>query len=204
MKNRSIPVAIQQNPQLIFLVLTEVIRVIDTDHGLDQLLSEGFSPELIDKLRRRDARDLLDLSNKLGKVSVNLSAIEMLVQLDGIDRRRRDDEMCEYFVKHGAQRSLLTKLFKRTPEEIRRLRELVGGGSAGRTKLPKEFDTREHIHVVWLDIKQRSQPAESLRDWLYALHQKFKDFSIDTLYSTVKEFEGIYTEEKTSNIKTIS
>lgn len=204
MKHRGIPVAIQQNPQLIYLVLTEVIRVIDTDHGLDQLLSEGLSPELIDKLRRRDARDLLDLSSKLTHVSVNLSSREMLQQLDGIDRRRRDDEMCEYFVKHGAQKSLINKLFKRTPEEIRRLRELVGGGSIGRTKLPKDYGTRDHIHVVWHHIKENSNPAENLRDWLYSLHQKFPDYSIDTLYSTVKEFEDIYAEDKNQKSKSFS
>ncbi|WP_404298977.1 STY4526/YPO1902 family pathogenicity island replication protein [Alicycliphilus denitrificans] len=204
MKHRIVPVDIRQNPQLIFLALTEVIRVIDTDHGLDQLLGEGFSAELIDKLRRRDARDLLDLSNRLTFVSVNLPTREMLQQLDCIDRRRRDDEMCEYFVKHGAQRALINKLFKRTPEEIRRLRELVGGGSIGRTKLPKEYGTRDHIHVVWHHIKESSDYSENLRDWLYALHQKFPDYSIDTLYSTVKEFEDIYVEDKISNIKSLS
>lgn len=203
MKNRSIPVAIQQNSQLIFLVLTEVIRVIDTDHGLDNLLSEGFSPELIDKLRRRDARDLLDLSSRLNLISVNLPAKEMLTELNGIDRRRRDDEMCEYFVRHGAQRSLVNKLFKRTPEEIRRLRELVGGGTNGRTKLPKEHDTRDHIHIVWHHIKTSANPADSLRDWLYALHQQFQDYSIDTLYSTVKEYEDLYIEDKKSKTKSL-
>lgn len=80
-------------------------------------------------------------------IRITLAVNEIAGHLDGIDRQRRDDEMCEYFVRNGATRSLVTRLFKRSSDEVRRLRDLLGGASVGRTKLPKEHDVVDHIHI---------------------------------------------------------
>lgn len=189
MPAKCIPVQIQNNQQLNFLVLSEVIRLIETANGLDQLLNMGCDAELIDQLRNRSARDLLSLSDRSSGFTVNFHPKELLTHLNGIDRQRRDDEMCEYFVIHGASRQLLCKLFKRTAEEVRRMREmLVGRGSVGRTGLPKSLKVRDQIHHAWHSIITDS-PEQSLRFWLYELHQQFPSYSIETLYSTLKEFE---------------
>lgn len=50
MTSRSVPVDIRDNEKFNFIVLTEVIRVIETEAGLDQLLLLGLTPELIDTL----------------------------------------------------------------------------------------------------------------------------------------------------------
>lgn len=189
MPAKSIPVQIQDNQQLNFLVLSEFIRLIETANGLDNLLNMGCDAELIDQLRNRSARDLLSLSNRSSGFTVNFYPKELLSHLNGIDRQRRDDEMCEYFVIHGASRQLLCKLFKRTADEIRRMREmLVGRGSVGRTGLPKSLKVRDEIHQAWHSIIKDS-PDQSQRYWLYELHQKFPNYSIETLCSTLKEFE---------------
>jgi hypothetical protein len=189
MPAKSISVPIQDNQQLNFLVLSEVIRLIETEAGLDQLLRMGCDAELIDQLRHRTTRDLINLSSRSSGFVVNFHPKELLTHLNGIDRQRRDDEMCEYFVIHGASRQLLCKLFKRTGDEIRRLREiLVGRGSVGRTGLPKSYHVRDEIHRTWNSILKAS-PDQSFRVWLYELHQKYPEFSIETLYSTLKEFE---------------
>ncbi|WP_287919369.1 STY4526/YPO1902 family pathogenicity island replication protein [Comamonas sp.] len=189
MPAKSITVPIQDNQQLNFLVLSEVIRLIETEVGLDQLLRMGCDAELIDQLRHRTTRDLINLSSRSSGFVVNFYPRELLTHLNGIDRQRRDDEMCEYFVIHGASRQLLCKLFKRTGDEIRRLREiLVGRGSVGRTVLPKSHHVRDEIHRTW-DSIQKASPDQSFRVWLYELHQKYPNYSIETLYSTLKEFE---------------
>lgn len=189
MISRKIPVDIQSNNQLNFLLLTEIIRLIETEQGLDQLLNMGCDAELIDQLRHRSTRDLIDVSTRLRGLSISFSPIELLQHLGGIDRQRRDDELCEYFVIHGASRQLLKKLFKRSEDEIRRLREsLIGQSSSGRTGMPKDLNVRDDIHRTWHSITESSQ-EESLRTWLYELHQQFPAFTIDTLYSTVREFE---------------
>jgi len=189
MPAKSIPVPIQNNQQLNFLVLSEFVRLIDTESGLDKLLKMGCDAEFLDQLRHRPARDLINLSNRSTGFVVSLDPRELLNHLNGIDRQRKDDELCEYFVLHGASRQLLIKLFKRSSDEIRYLREmLVGKGSVGRTGLPKSFKVRDDIHKSWHTIVN-DLPNESLRTWLYELHQKYPDYTIETLHSTVREFE---------------
>lgn len=43
MTSRSVPVDIRDNEKFNFIVLTEVIRVIETEAGLDQLLLLGLT-----------------------------------------------------------------------------------------------------------------------------------------------------------------
>lgn len=190
MQARVIPFAfdIEANEQLSYLVLTEVVRLIETESGMDLLLEMGFEPELIDSLRHRKARDLLELSSRVRALKVVLSPWELRLHLDGIEMERREDELCEYFVRNGASRSLIARLFRRTADDVRRLRELVGGISAGRSRLPKDYSTRDAIHRAWHEIKRDSGEVGSLREWIYALHQLFPDYTIDTLYSTLREF----------------
>jgi hypothetical protein len=191
MTSRKIPVDIQSNNQLNFLLLTEIIRLIETEQGLDQLLTMGCDAELIDQLRHRSTRDLIDVASRMRGLSISFSPIELLQQLGGLDRQRRDDELCEYFVIHGASRQLLRNLFKRSDDEIRRLREsLIGQSSSGRTGMPKDLNVRDEIHKAWHSITRNPQ-EESIRNWLYELHRQFPEYTIDTLYSTVREFEDI-------------
>lgn len=191
MISRKIPVDISSNNQLNFLLLTEIIRLIETEQGLDQLLTMGCDAELIDQLRHRSTRDLIDLASRLRELSISFSPIELQQQLGGIDRQRRDDELCEYFVIHGASRQLLKKLFKRSEDEIRKLREsLIGQSNSGRTGMPKDLNVRDEIHKAWHSITENAQD-DSLRTWLYELHQLFPIYTIDTLYSTVREFEEV-------------
>lgn len=190
MTDRIVPVDIDTNQQLTYLLLTELIRTIETESGMDQLLQMGCDAELIDKIRHRKTRDLLALSSRISGVKVIFSPSELKLHLDGLDRQRQDDEMCEYFVRHGASRALVTRLFKRSADDIRRLRELVGGtATVGRTKLPKQLEVRDEIHNAWAEITKNPELGQSLRDWLYELHLRFPEYTIDTLYSTLKEFE---------------
>lgn len=195
MTDRIVPVDIDTNQQLTYLLLTELIRTIETESGMDQLLQMGCDAELIDKIRHRKTRDLIDLSSRKLGVKVIFSPSELKLHLDGLDRQRQDDEMCEYFVRHGASRALVTRLFKRSADDIRKLRELVGGtATVGRTKLPKQLDVRDEIHNAWAEITKNPELGQSLRDWLYALHLRFPDYTIDTLYSTLKEFEDSFRQ----------
>lgn len=190
MTDHIVPVDIHTNPQLNFLLLTEVIRAIETEYGIDQLLQMGCDAELIDQLRHRKTRDILDISTKLTRVKLAFSPGELRQHLEGLDRQRQDDALCEYFVRNGASRALITRLFKRSADDIRRLRELVGGSvTGGRAKLPKQFDVRDQIHQAWAEITSQSAPGQSLRDWIFELHSRFAEYTIDSLYSTLKEFE---------------
>jgi len=95
MSANRIPVQIQ-NTQMNFLMLSEVVRMIETEDGLDSLLTMGCDAELLDQLRNRSTRDLWNISNRASGFTVLLSPKELLNHINGIDRQRRDDELCEY------------------------------------------------------------------------------------------------------------
>ncbi|WP_234383654.1 STY4526/YPO1902 family pathogenicity island replication protein [Paracidovorax avenae] len=153
MIDRRLPIEVRANDQLNYLLLTELVRLIETEDGLVQLLEHGCDAELIDGLRRRSSRDLLDLASRMREWRVSFSPIEMRQHLNGIDRQRRDNELCEYFIKNGASQPLVARLFSRSATEIRRLRDiLVGGGAGGRTRLPRDLSVRDEIHREWYEI----------------------------------------------------
>lgn len=192
---KNISVLINGNQHLNFIVLSELVKLIDTETGFHQLLQIGCDAELIDQLRHRSVRDLLSLATRTRGFIVNVTPDELLNQLGSIDRQRRDDELCEYFVLHGASRQMIAKLFKRSAEEIRKLREvLIGSSSVGRASMPKDTNVRDAIHRTWHEITQKNT-EDSLRNWIYELHQKFPDYSIESLHSTIREFDDSTLEK---------
>lgn len=180
------------NSTILNLLLTEIIGTIETEGGMDALLQQGCDANFIDLIRRRPARDLMDVAGQLKNLRFEVSVSEIVQQLKRLDWMRRDTELCEYFVKHGASAQMVSTLFKKSAEEVRRLREALlpaGSISVGRTALPKDPMVREDIHQAWSEICKGRGGEESLRDRLFRLHQRFADYSIATLYSTIHEFE---------------
>lgn len=168
-----------------------VVKLIDTDAGLDQLLHLGCSASLLDDLRNRKARDLVEVASRLRSMQIWISPSEIEGELHRLDRTREDQTLFEYFVIHGASRHMICDLWKRTHEEVTSMRKALlpgGSASAGRTPLPKDPAVREAIHVAW-DVITKADPEASQRQKLYRLHQRFEDYSIDTLVSTLDEFE---------------
>ncbi len=180
------------NPTILNMLLTEVIGTIESESGMDALLQQGCDANFIDLMRRRPARDLMDVACHLKHLRFEVSVSEIEQQFLRLDWMRRDTALCEYFVKNGASAQMINTLFKKSTEEVRRLREALvptGGANVGRTALPKDPKVREEIQQAWSEICKGRGSEESIRDRLYALHQRFEDHSIATLYSTIHEFE---------------
>lgn len=168
-----------------------VVKLIDTEEGLDQLLQQGCSASLLDDLRQRKARDLVEVAGRLRTMRILLSAAEIQGELHRLDRLREDQELFEYFVIHGASRNMICELWKRTHDEVASMRKSLlpsGGASPGRTPLPKNPEVRATIQQAWNEM-EKAQPEASHRSRLHQLHQMFPDYSIDTLVSTLNEFE---------------
>ena len=168
-----------------------VVKLIDTESGLDELLHQGCSASLLDDLRNRKARDLVEVASRLRSVQIVVSPTEIQGELHRLDRVREDQSLFEYFVQHGASRQMICDLWKRTHEEVASMRKALlpgGSASAGRTPLPKSPAVREAIHIAW-DAINKADPGASQRQKLYQLHQRFAEYSIDTLVSTLDEFE---------------
>jgi hypothetical protein len=168
-----------------------VVKLIDTEEGLDLLLRQGCSANLLDDLRQRKARDLVEVAGRLRTMHILLSAKEIEGELHRLDRIREDQEMYEYFILNGASRNMICEMWKRTHDEVASMRKalLPGGGAApGRSPMPKDTSVRESIHQAWAVIRKQ-EPKGSRRQHLYRLHQQFQTYTIDTLVCVLDEFK---------------
>jgi hypothetical protein len=177
------------NPTTRRLILEELVERMDAGH-LDALLLDGADPDVLDLLRHRPARDFIH--------AAKLEQLEIVGSFDGakvlrcfarLDMIKRDIELQEYFVRHGASAELAGDLFKMSMDEFRRMRSLLAPEMAvpGRVKLPPP-SVRERIHEDWARLNKQV-PAPSRRECLYQLHQMHGDWSIHSLWATLHEFD---------------
>lgn len=177
------------DPMFVNAALFTLVKLIDTEEGIDRLLSEGCPADLLDNIRQRKARDLLEAAPWVRTLHISISVSEVGGALNRIDRERQDQELFEYFVKHGASRGMICELWKKTNEEVTSMRKQLlpdGGGNPGRAPLPKDPAVREAIHNAWHEIVR--DPHAAKRERIYQLHQLFPHYAIDSLVSTVTEF----------------
>ncbi|GKS96788.1 STY4526/YPO1902 family pathogenicity island replication protein [Acidovorax sp. SUPP2825] len=176
------------NPMLKRMLLEHLVEHMDQG-GFDALLTAGFTPEFLDSLRHRPARDLINIAQTELDIRVALPQRAIAACLQRLDWQRRDAHLREYFIRHGASRQMVCQFFKLTADEFRDLRELLvpDGVPSGRPSMPSER-LRDEIHRVWHEM-ERSGEHPTLRERIYALHQRFPDLRIQALHATVTEFD---------------
>lgn len=174
------------DPALKRMVLDQIVACIEAG-GIDGLLEAGFSPEFLDAIRHRPARDLIKLAESAPlefRVSMQEKSItDYLCRLDLI---RRDAQLCEYFIRNGAATQLVTTLFRMPADDVRALRAqlLPTDEAPKRTRMPAP-DVRDCIHARWSELERAGL---SQRERIYELHQTFPDCRIDALCRTINEF----------------
>ena len=174
------------------MVLEHLVEQVDSG-GLDTLLASGFSPELIDDLRKRPTRDFFHAAQFEGlaiKVSIDTQKLKTCLWMR--DRARRDEMLKEYFVRHGASIILLRTLFTLSKQELQRLRielDLTEKATNGRPRLPPTA-IRDQIHSEWhaICLTFKDEPE---RERLWRLHQKFPTYSIASIHRCTDEFKEL-------------
>jgi hypothetical protein len=170
------------------MVLDQIVRVIEGG-GIEDLLKEGLAPEVIDSMRHRPARDLIQLA-EIPSMNVDVLLEEQAIasNLTRLDLRRRDARLLDYFVANGAAIQLVCNLFALSMPEVRNLRaQLLPPEEQASTRQMPPPEERDRIHSRWCRIRKTS-PNAALREWLYQLHQAFPDYRIDALCRTLNEF----------------
>lgn len=176
--------------KLILLHLNELQE--EGDQGLDELLAGGVDADLLDVLRHRAARDF-SAAARMGQLVIKVvidgpATAAVFRQVDSI---RSVNELCEYFVRHGAPDALLERLFKLPRQEARRLRNLLA--VEGRPPGPlKSLDPEvcRGIHETWLRVS-REHPQATWRDWLYQIHQVHPNHSFQEIWSALDKFGSV-------------
>lgn len=176
--------------RLILLALNDLQE--EGDQGLDELLQAGIDPELLDLMRHRAARDFA--------TAARMSQLVIKVVIDNpttaacfrrVDAMRGDQELCEYFVRHGAPDGMLDLLFKLSRHDSRRLRKLLATGTRppGPPKVPPPEEC-QRIHERWAQIQHEHVQAP-MREWLYHLHQQHPMHTFHELWVTLAQFGSV-------------
>lgn len=180
-----------KDPVLKRLLMEHLIEQMEQGE-LDTLLECGVWPEVLDSLRQRTARDLLQISTMDIKLCFTIDSAGVQDAITRLDAVRRDNELKEYFVIAGASPDVMAKLFKLTADQIRVLRDVLCTNdrpTGGRPRLP-EIRVREQIHHSWCQLAQ-DQPEASLRERLYQMHQQHRDMPINSLWAVLNEFDSL-------------
>jgi hypothetical protein len=170
-------------------LLTHLIECMDRGQ-LDALLGNGACPKAMDKLRHLDTSSLIRLANmNHPEILLTVDAKGIEFGLNELAREDRDRDDLVYFIEHGASLAMLNKLFTSVGSEVISgyRQRLTENRKFGRAVLPDE-SIRDAIHQAWHGISHAEVPATQ-RGKLRVLHGLFESFSMDTLYTTINEFQ---------------
>ncbi|AOW13315.1 hypothetical protein LPB72_09690 [Hydrogenophaga crassostreae] len=172
------------------MILEHLVERVDTG-GLDEILAAGFSPELLDDLRKRPSRDFFYAAQTDGlTIRVQIDTKSLRTCLWTRDRAQRDEMLKEYFIRNGASILLMRSLFTLSKHELHHYRvalDIAQKTATGRPRLPPTA-IRDRIHDAWFEIC-RSFREEPERERLWRLHQTFSAFSIASLHRCTDEFK---------------
>lgn len=179
------------NPTMNAGLFSEVVKLIETTAGMDQLLAEGCDPQVIDVIRNLKVRDLREIAHRMKSFQFSFAASDLQAEVMRLNDQREDQALCEYFIRHGASRTMVAELWKMPLAEVTEMRRVLlnEGGSVGRPQLPRDHGVRQRIHEAWSEIG-KSHPHASRRRHIFLLHQCFASMSIESLYSVVTEFDN--------------
>ena len=173
------------DPHLRRQLLEYLVSLIEAG-DFQALLDEGLEPELLDALRHRSVRDMLRLSEMPVSLGLTLDSAGLEVAFRRLDDIARDRRVIEYHIRHGAPTELMVRAFKLSSAELRAQREALCADAhgRGRPQLPPAA-VRDAVHAAWAEIA----PAHDEKERFMVLHQRFKEYSIGSLWHTVHEFD---------------
>ena len=149
-------------------ILSHIIQLIDQG-GIPKLIKKGMEPSLIDNLRFRCVRDVVEASELTSgfEVDIRFDTDRLRNCFDRIDTVRKTAVLKEYFITLGASADLINTLFKLSKNEVTLLRQELAtkNRTSGRTLMPA-LGLREQIQAVWADLEKNNPTKPTRRPFL--------------------------------------
>lgn len=166
-----------------FRVLCYLIELAESGE-IDQLIAAGFSPEIISALRQMTVNDVSSLAGTMGMMSLLINVTRFESAITARTRRINESQELTYFARAGATALLLSEVFRISLSEAEaHLTTLTTVDKrSGRPSMP-DVSTRDAIHQWWA----ASQSIPTRQRWI-ALHKKWPQFSLASLYAVINEF----------------
>jgi hypothetical protein len=180
-----------RDQQLRLLLLAQLIRDLQAAAAEQAPTPQGLTEQQIEQLQSLSSAELVQLSAMAEpRVAIQIDAGSLdhgLRQVDYLNKRSRQ---LEYFIRHGATSSMLTKLFRISSADVTLRRRLFAGTSPllRRPAMPPH-PVREKIQLRWHEIRKgKDREPERAEDY-EALHADFSQHTFATLYAVVHEFD---------------
>ncbi|HEU0202283.1 MAG TPA: STY4526/YPO1902 family pathogenicity island replication protein [Burkholderiaceae bacterium] len=180
------------------VVLTDLVKMLHQpdEARLEELVSSGITPQLMDRLYSLTACDLMRVANMpLCRIGVHIDWTSFARALDVHQAAKHASEILEYFIRHGASRRLLRRLFSLSDAEYRSRAMALGLDPCrrGRVPMPAESE-RDAIGLAWHALTR--QHAADPRRCYYELHRRFSACSIAALEQVLFQFEALQREAR--------
>ena len=138
-------------PTARMFALTRLIAVLEEfdQEQIHELRNAGFTPDLVDRMRKLSLSDAWHVTRRNCGLSVSLDTGRFEGELNRLHMVKQEQTLLELFVRNGATAAMLSRLFNETPTRVRQLRALLGPPrNDGRPKIPEE-GVRELITADW-------------------------------------------------------
>jgi hypothetical protein len=181
-----------RDQQLRLLVLAQLIRELKREGAEPAPPPAGLSPRQVEELQALSSADLVKLSEMAEPkvaIQIDMGSLEHgLRQVDYLSKRSRQ---LEFFIRHGATSSMLTKLFKISSADVTLKRRLFAGTSPllRRPSMPPHA-VREQIQARWHEVRKGKKGEPERAEDYEELHRHFSTQTFATLYAVVHEFDS--------------
>ena len=124
------------------------------------------------------------------KVAISIDAGSFEHGLRQVDYLGKRSRQLEFFIRHGATSSMLTKLFRISSADVTLKRRLFTGtaSSLRRPSMPPHA-VREQIQKRWFEIRKGKEGEPERAEDYEELHLDFSTQTFATLYAVVHEFD---------------
>lgn len=178
-----------RDQQLRLLVLAQLIR--ELKQSGEAAPPEGLTEQQITELQALTSAELVKLSEMTEpRVAIQIDAGSLEHGLRQVDYLGKRSRQLEYFIRHGATSSMLTKLFKISSADVTLKRRLFSGtaSSLRRPAMPPH-PVRELIQQRWFEIRKGKEREPERAEDYEQLHLHFPLLTFATLYAVVHEFD---------------
>ena len=180
-----------RDPQLRLLMLAHLIRVLQSENAQRLPPPAGLTEEQAAELRGLSSDELVRLAEMPDpRVAIAIDAGSFEHGLRQVDYLGKRSRQLEFFIRHGATSSMLTKLFKISSADVTLKRRLFTGtaSSLRRPSMPPHA-VREQIQRCWYEIRKGKEREPERAEDYEQLHAGFPSQTFATLYAVVHEFD---------------
>jgi hypothetical protein len=182
---------IVRDQQLRLLLLAQLIREVKAAQAEQAPTPDGFNDDQVAQLQALSSAELVQLAEMTEpRVAIQIDAGSLEHGLRQVGYLNKRSKQLEYFIRHGATSSMLTKLFKISSADVTLKRRLFAGTSPllRRPAMPSNA-VRERIQVRWHEIRKDKKGEPERAEDYEELHADFPQNTFATLYAVVHEFD---------------